>query len=542
MTSMAQIAVVGCGYWGKNLVRNVHEIGALAAVVDANSAHTETMGKQYGVPATSWQAMLKDTSIAGVMLAVPAPQHYEVAKEALLAGKHVFVEKPLALDPRHGDELCALAAAHKRILMVGHVLQYHSAFIEMQRWLREGKLGALHYLYSHRLNLGKVRKAENCWWSFAPHDVSMLLTLAGEVPTRVSAHGTDALQPTIADMVTTHMEFASGIKAHIFVSWLNPTKEQKLVVAGEKGMLVFDDGHPWESKLLFYPHQVDFSGSEPIANKADAIAVALTPTEPLKQECLAFVSAIATGIAPKTDGVEGLGVLRVLDAAERSMQTGASVCISSSSNVETTIRHSAYFAHDTAIIDEGCVIGDGSKIWHFSHILSGTTLGKNVVVAQNVMIGPNVSIGDGSKIQNNVSLYKGVHLEEGVFCGPSCVFTNVNTPRAQVERKDEFRETFVGRWATIGANATIVCGNSIGAYALIGAGAVVTKPVKAHALMVGNPAKQIGWVSHAGERLSENLTCPREGRIYQINDAQELEEMINEKGTSHAKERKKHVA
>lgn len=542
MTSKARIAVVGCGYWGKNLVRNVHEIGALAAIVDTNSAQADSIGKQFDVPAQSWQAVLKDTSITGLMLAVPASQHYALAKDALLAGKHVFVEKPLALNPLHGQELCELAKTHNRILMVGHVLQYHSAFIEMHHWLRDDKLGALHYLYSHRLNLGKVRKAENCWWSFAPHDVSMLLSLAGQIPTRISAYGTHALQPAIADMVTAHMEFASGIKAHIFVSWLNPTKEQKLIVAGEKGMLVFDDGQPWESKLLFYPHQVDFSVIEPVANKADAVALALAPTEPLKQECLAFVSAIATGIAPKTDGVEGLGVLRVLDAAERSMQTGAAVCISSSNDPETTLPYSGYFAHDTAIIDEGCTIGDDTKIWHFSHILSGTALGKNVIVGQNVMIGPNVSVGDGSKIQNNVSLYKGVHLEEGVFCGPSCVFTNVNTPRAQIERKDEFTQTHVGRWATIGANATIVCGNSIGAYALIGAGAVVTKPVKAHALMVGNPAKQIGWVSHAGERLSENLICPREGRIYQINDAQELEEISNEKGTTHAKKRKQHVA
>lgn len=542
MTKHAHIAVVGCGYWGKNLVRNVREIGALAAVVDANAAQADMMGKQYGVPSMPWQSVLASSAITGIMLAVPAPQHYDMAKEALLAGKHVFVEKPLALDPAHGEELCALAAAHNRILMVGHVLQYHSAFIAMQQWLKDGKLGTLHYLYSHRLNLGKVRKAENCWWSFAPHDVSMLLSLANEVPVKVSAFGVNALQPNIADMVTTHMEFASGVKAHIFVSWLNPIKEQKLVVAGKKGMLVFDDGQPWESKLLFYPHTIDFSGQEPVAQKADGVAVALMPTEPLKEECLAFIAAIDAGVSPKTDGREGQRVLRVLDAAERSMQTGAAVSITATSEAKTSSHTTSYFAHDTAIIDEGCHIGDGSKIWHFSHILSGSTLGKNVVVAQNVMIGPNVSVGDGCKIQNNVSLYKGVHLKEGVFCGPSCVFTNVNTPRAQVERKDEFRETPVGRWATIGANATIVCGNPIGEYALIGAGAVVTKPVKAHALMVGNPAKQIGWVSHTGERLSDDLICPREGRSYKVNAAGELVEITQKKGASHAKERKKHVA
>ncbi len=183
-----------------------------------------------------------------------------------------------------------------------------------------------------------------------------------------------------------------------------------------------------------------------------------------------------------------------------------------------------YFVHDTALIDEGVSIGEGTKIWHFSHILGKCIIGKNVVIAQNVMIGPEVTIGDGCKVQNNVSLYKGVMLEEGVFCGPSCVFTNVKTPRAMVERKDKFLETPVGRWATIGANSTIICGNKIGAYSMIGAGAVITKNVLDHAVMVGNPAKQIGWCSHSGEILDETLTCPRENRKYKIvsNQLQEI--------------------
>lgn len=181
-----------------------------------------------------------------------------------------------------------------------------------------------------------------------------------------------------------------------------------------------------------------------------------------------------------------------------------------------------YFVHETAIIDDGVAIGEGSKIWHFSHVLGKCTLGKNVIVAQNVMIGPEVVIGDGCKIQNNVSVYKGVILGEGVFCGPSCVFTNVKNPRALVERKDEFLQTPVGKWATIGANSTIVCGVTIGEYAMIGAGAVVTKDVKPHAVVVGNPAKQIAWCSHSGEILDESLVCPREKRKYRvINDALE---------------------
>ena len=172
----------------------------------------------------------------------------------------------------------------------------------------------------------------------------------------------------------------------------------------------------------------------------------------------------------------------------------------------------------TAVIDRDVAIGAGSKIWHFSHILPGSRLGERVVVGQNCVIGPDVTVGDRCKIQNNVSLYKGVTLEAGVFCGPSCVFTNVLTPRAEIERKHEFRETRVGRGATIGANATVVCGHPIGRYALVAAGAVVTRPVPDFALVAGNPARRIGWVSRAGRRLGPDLVCPETGERYRLVD------------------------
>lgn len=172
------------------------------------------------------------------------------------------------------------------------------------------------------------------------------------------------------------------------------------------------------------------------------------------------------------------------------------------------------FIHETAVVDDGVTIGEGAKVWHFVHLLGGTELGAGSVLGQNVMAGPNVRIGKGCKIQNNVSLYAGVTLEDDVFCGPSCVFTNVLTPRAFVERKDEFLPTLVGRGASIGANATIVCGVTVGAYSMIGAGAVVTRDVPPHALVVGNPARHLGWVSRSGDRLSDDLICPRSGEKY----------------------------
>jgi UDP-2-acetamido-3-amino-2,3-dideoxy-glucuronate N-acetyltransferase len=173
------------------------------------------------------------------------------------------------------------------------------------------------------------------------------------------------------------------------------------------------------------------------------------------------------------------------------------------------------FIHPTAVVDDGVEIGAGAKIWHYTHVLGGTVVGEGSVLGQNVMAGPDVTIGTGCKVQNNVSLYKGVTLEDDVFCGPSCVFTNVLTPRAFVERKDEFADTLVRRGATIGANATIVCGVTIGAYAMIGAGAVVTKDIRDFELVIGNPAQQLAWVSRVGERLGPDLVCPRTKEKYQ---------------------------
>ncbi|MGC6511923.1 MAG: DapH/DapD/GlmU-related protein [Parvibaculales bacterium] len=186
------------------------------------------------------------------------------------------------------------------------------------------------------------------------------------------------------------------------------------------------------------------------------------------------------------------------------------------------------FVHESSYIDDGVEIGAGTKIWHFSHILGNTQLGENCSLGQNVVVGPNVSIGNNVKIQNNVSVYDGVTLEDGVFCGPSCVFTNVHNPRSEIVRKDEFRKTIVRRGASIGANATIVCGHDLGEYCFIAAGATVTKEVPAYALMAGTPARRIGWMSKAGARLGDDLVCPEDGTQYRQISENQIEEVASE--------------
>ncbi len=511
-----RVAVIGCGYWGKNLVRTFAELRSLAAVVDPDTEQAASLASQYSVASRSMGDVLSDPEIDAVVIAAPAKDHASVALDALRAGKHVFVEKPLALDVAEAQQVVAAAEERGLTLMVGHLLQYHPAFLALRRMVADGALGELRYLYSNRLNLGRIRREENILWSFAPHDLSMLLALVGESPDQVSAVGSTFLSDNVPDVTTTHMSFPSGPRAHVFVSWLHPFKEQRLVVVGADAMAVFDDTAPWDSKLVVFEHGVTWDGLTPVPVRADPTPIPLEQSEPLRLECEHFLHCVTTGETPRTDGHEGVRVLEVLDAAERSLVAGRSP--SAPAAPAGPPSGPGVQVHESAYVDHDVVLGEGTKVWHFAHVLSGSRIGRDCALGQNVVVGPDVTIGDRCRIQNNVSVYNGVTLEDGVFCGPSCVFTNVYNPRAEVSRKDEFMTTMVRRGATIGANATIVCGTEIGEYAFIGAGAVVNTDVPAHALMVGAPARRIGWMSHDGERLGDDLRCPRSGRRYAERD------------------------
>jgi len=459
----------------------------------------------------------------------------------------VYIEKPLVLVEEQGEDLIGLAEENGRVLMVGHLLQYHPVFVRLKEMAGNGELGRINYIYSHRLNLGKIRREENILWSFAPHDISMILSLAGEGPEEVCATGGNYLHKKIADVTTTHMEFSSGLQAHIFVSWLHPFKEQKLVVVGDHQMAVFDDTQAWEDKLLLYPHEIEWQHNVPVPSKADPERLEISQAEPLRQECEHFLKCMANGARPQTDGDEGLRVLRVLNAAQRSLDNfgervnlaqrrPSTICRSygagkgaeegrtgvGSRRAEQKTDHgqptTGYFVHETAVIDGDVAIGTGTKIWHFSHVLSNSQVGENCNIGQNVVIGPDVEIGKGCKIQNNVSVYKGVTLEDGVFCGPSMVFTNIYNPRAEIRKMDQVQPTLVKHGATLGANCTIVCGTTIGEYAFVGAGAVITRNVPDHGLMLGNPARRVGWMCACGERLTDGLDCMGCGNQYEEDD------------------------
>jgi len=316
-------AVIGCGYWGKNLVRKFSELGVLAAISDPSPDVCQSLKETYGVDARSVDEILSDKSIQAVVIATPAEMHHEITMKSLHANKHVYVEKPISLTLEEAQEMHETSIKTGYTLMVGHLLQYHPAFIKLKELVREGALGELRYLYSRRLNIGKLRTHENVLWSFAPHDISMILALVGQEPDKVTGFAGNFLQESISDFASVQMEFPKGVKAHIDVSWLNPFKEQRLVVVGSTAMAEFDDRADWPEKLKIYHHKAEIVNGEPTLEPAVAKTIDVEPYEPLLNECEHFLRFIETGETPFTDGKEAIGVLRVLRAGDVAHQDNA---------------------------------------------------------------------------------------------------------------------------------------------------------------------------------------------------------------------------
>lgn len=497
------IAVIGAGAWGKNLVRNFSELGVLKTICDSDMEIIKARKVQYpNIHFThSYEEVLKDPDIHGVVIATPAVTHYKLAKQALLSNKNVYVEKPLALRIEEAEELIKLAEKKACILMVGHILRYHPAVNKLKELIDEGELGKIQYIYSNRLNIGKIRTEENILWSFAPHDISVILFLLNEQPISISATGGNYLQKDIADVTLTTMDFPSGVNSHIFVSWLHPFKEQKLVVVGDKKMVVFDDVS--EEKLFLYSHKIEWQKRIPIVQKADAEIAAFNMGEPLKLECQHFLQCIEKNETPITDGTEGLQVLRILHSAQESLTEHLAL---SQSGKSSKLSYQDTFVHPTASVKESNKIGKGTKIWHNSQVLAGAQIGEQCVVGHNCFVGSKAVLGKGVKLECNIDVWDLVTLEDYVFVGPSAVFTNDINPRSKYPKKKypqygKWIPTLVRDGASIGANATIVCGVTIGKCAMIGAGAVVTKDVPDYAIVAGVPAKIIGYICECGNKL-----------------------------------------
>lgn len=517
--SRPDLCLVGAGYWGKNLARNFHSLECLHTICDSNLEMLDSYESLYPSVARTndYREVLASNEITKVAIAAPAHLHFTLAREAIEAGKDVYVEKPLCLELSQAEKLIALAESRGKILMVGHLLQYHGYVEKLFSLVRSGELGRLLYITSNRLNLGKIRREENSLWSFAPHDISVILAIAGVMPDEVRCSGGSFLTPGVADTTLTQLKFPGELQCHIYVSWLNPFKEQKLTVVGSKGMLVFDDTKPWEEKLVLHKDYLTWSpGNVPEPLKKTGEAIVIEQSEPLRSECAHFLNCCETRTTPRTDGAEGLRVLNVLHAAQHSLENEGVAVSPNASNADVD-----YWKHETAEVDRGAEIGEGTKIWHYSHVCATAKIGVESNLGQNVFVAAGVEIGSNVKIQNNVSVYAGTIIEDDVFLGPSCVLTNVSNPRSQVVRRGIYESTIIRRGATIGANATIVCGVEIGRYAFVSAGAVLTSDVPDYGFMRGVPARQVGWMSRHGHPLnfdaSGSAVCPESKLRYKLS-------------------------
>jgi UDP-2-acetamido-3-amino-2,3-dideoxy-glucuronate N-acetyltransferase len=321
------IGILGVGYWGKNIVRNLNELGVAKAIADTYPENLSAISEQYPdlVAFLDPHELIENPNIQAVAIATPAATHGELVRKSLLAGKHVFVEKPLCLDVEEAVELQQLSRDVDRTLMVGHLLLYHPGFRAVQKAVADGEIGNLRYIYSNRLSLGKIRREENALWSFAPHDISMILALTKQLPSQVISNGGNYLSRQIADTTLTHLTFANGVQAHIFVSWLHPYKDHRMVVIGESGMIVFDDVLSGPEKVQIYHHELGWDGDVPVVSKADSEPIAYGNEEPLKLECQTFIDAICTGSVPPSNSEEGVRVLKVLNACQTAMQDGGAV-------------------------------------------------------------------------------------------------------------------------------------------------------------------------------------------------------------------------
>lgn len=317
---MAQIALVGCGMWGRNIARNLKELGALAAVSDVDEARGANFAAQFSCDFASYDALLSQNDIDGVMLATNASTHRALAVQALEAGKHVFIEKPMALTLADGQAIKEAVTKTQKQVMVGHLIRYHSAFQTLLTQIESGAIGRPKHIQANRLAMGRIRNTESALFDLCPHDLSLILALSQALPTQVICHGVSHISPNNVDILTTALSFEGGLSAHMHTSWLSPYKEHRLSVTGETGSLVFDDTKPWSEKLTLYQDSITQAGDLFMIERASPLHVTLPESEPLKDEVRSFIRLCDEGVLPPTHIDEALGVQIVLEEMQNQLQ------------------------------------------------------------------------------------------------------------------------------------------------------------------------------------------------------------------------------
>ncbi len=314
------IAVIGCGMWGRNIARNCASLGVLQNVADKNPDRAAEFAQTFSTTASDYASLCADEDIHGVMISASAQAHEQLALEALAAGKHVFVEKPMSLTFASAKAMNTAAKTANRQLMIGHLIRYHPAFIELLAQAKGGAVGKLRHIQANRLAMGRIRNTESALFDLCPHDLSLILALTGSMPTRVTCHGASHITPGIIDVMSTGLGFTGGVSAGMTTSWVNPIKEHRLIVTGQTGSLLFDDTKPWPEKLTLFSDHITPVGELFVVERASPIHLPVEEKEPLKEEVAAFIEVCRTGQPAPTDGDEGLAVQSVLEQMTGCLQ------------------------------------------------------------------------------------------------------------------------------------------------------------------------------------------------------------------------------
>ncbi len=316
---MAKIGLIGCGMWGQNLARNLAKLGALTAVGDQNASAAREFASSFDVDALSIEALIDCREIDGVVIATSAASHYELAVAALMAGKHIYVEKPLSLSLASAIKIKVAAKSANKQVMVGHLIRYHAAFIELQKQLADGAIGNLFHVQANRLAMGRIRTTESVLFDLCPHDLSLILALIGDTPSRVHCSGASHITPGIVDFLTSLFGFESGVSAGMQTSWLSPFKEHRLTVIGSAGSLVFDDTKPWSEKLTLFQDTMKLNGEHILINRPDPIPLSVPKAEPLKDQMQIFLQSCDNNSPAPTDINEAINVQEVLEEMQNTL-------------------------------------------------------------------------------------------------------------------------------------------------------------------------------------------------------------------------------
>ncbi len=321
VTHSIPTAVIGAGDWGKNHVRKYHELGALAAIAETNPETASRMQQEYGVKTLTFAEILSDPSIRAIALTSPANTHKDLGLKALLAGKHLFIEKPITLNHQDAAALTEKATEKGLILMVGHLLHYHPCFAKLTELVKAGELGDIHHIHARRFNIGKFREDENVLWDLGPHDVSMILAITGCDPISIEARSSNYLLPKVSDFASLYLTFPGNINAEINLSWLAPAKEHRFIVVGNKAMAVFDDTLDWDEKLRIYRHDAAMTSGQPahLIRDMEGEAIKVPFKEPLLNECATFLDCIANNTEPHSNGQEATRVIKILEQADPAL-------------------------------------------------------------------------------------------------------------------------------------------------------------------------------------------------------------------------------